>query len=183
MKNIMEIIIAFMLLVFFIVVILGITLLYSFVSLAPWVPTLNRDMERINRLADLKERNIFYEIGCGSARVSYYIAKHNPQTQVVGIELALPLYIFAKLKSLLGPKNLRIEFGDALLKNYSDVDVVYVFGLPKTVNGKLKGKLENELKSGAKYISYAFTVNDWKGSKCWEDKPGEKDNAISICVK
>lgn len=168
-------------LLFLIVLFLFILSAYAFVSLAPWVPTRSKDFERINELAKLKKGGIFYEIGCGTAAVSSYIAKNNPEAQVIGIELALPIFAYAKVKSLIkGPKNLHICFGDALDRNYADADAVYIFGLPETVNGNLKDKLERELKLGARFISYVFEVKDWKGSRSFCNKPTSKDASIYV---
>jgi len=152
--------------------------------LAPWVPTPKKDLERINRLADLKSGDVFYEIGCGTAIVSTFIARKNPEVRVVGIELVFPLYLFAEIKRLVfGPKNLSIKFGDAFSKSYTDADVVYVYGLPRMVNGKLKEKIEDEFKSGARLVSLAFVVDNWKGKCSFTDKPTPKDVSVNVYIK
>jgi hypothetical protein len=46
----------------------------------------------------------------------------------------------------------------------------------------LMTKLEQELPKWAKYVSYVFSVKDWK----WEvffDKEKETDNKIYVCIK
>lgn len=175
---------ALLFLVYLIMWVLGVTLVYAYLSLAPWVPTPKKELERINRLANLKRGDLFYEIGCGTAIVSSYIAKKNPEAEVVGIELAVPIFLLARfLNKFKKLKNLRIEFGNAFAKDYSNADVVYIYGLPKSVNGKLKAKLEKELKPGARFISYAFTVNDWKGSGGHKDKPNAGDVSLNVYVK
>jgi len=135
-------------------------------SLAPWVPTQTCDLNRIIKLMDLKEGQKFVEIGCGNGRVSSYVAKKNPKANVIGIEYAFPFYLFSKIRGFIfGPSNMKIEFGNALKKDFSDVDVVYVFGLKETVNGVLKDKMRTELKKGAKFISYVFEVDGWIGKE------------------
>lgn len=171
-------------LLFLIMLIASVTLVCAFTSLAPWVPTPTKDLKRVNRLADLKDGNIFYEIGCGTAIVSMFIAKNNPEARVIGVELALPVYLAARFLTFFQKAdNLQIEFGDALRKDFSGADVVYIYGLPKTVNGKLKEKMEAELKPGAKFISYAFALNCWKGSRSRKDKLSSQDASIYIYVK
>lgn len=163
---------------------LALTLVAAYASLAPWVPTRRRDLERINRFAELPDGGVFYEAGCGTAHVAGYIARRNPGARVVGIELALPWYLLAKLRSVVrGPKNLSIEFGDACSRNYADADAVYIFGLPQTVNGKFKEKLEAELKLGARFISYSFVVRDWAGQKVVRDKPTPADRSLHVCIR
>jgi SAM-dependent methyltransferase len=165
-------------------ILLGLVILYAIIFLAPWVPTPKKELERINRLAELSPGETFCELGCGTALVSAFIARNNPQAKAVGIELAPPLFLLARLAVLLRRlPNLRIEFGDIFRRDYSAMDVVYVYGLPRTVNGKLKEKLERELKPGARFISYAFTVEGWKGKSSRKDKPSEKEVGIHIYVR
>ncbi len=145
-------------------------------SLAPWVPTKKQDLERISQYSDLKPGQIFLEMGCGDGRVCTYIARKNPEAQVIGIELALWLYVYARIKQMItGPKNLKIIFGNALKHDFSVIDVLYVFGLPETVNKKVKTKVIKEMKPGAKLISYIFTIKDWPGTI--QEHQSSKDEA------
>jgi tRNA A58 N-methylase Trm61 len=123
------------------------------------------------------------EIGCGSARVSMYIAKNNPDVNVTWIELAYPLYFYSKIKAhFFWPKNLHIQFKNAFKYDFSKTNVAYIFGLDKSVSWKLLKKLEKELPKWAKYISYVFTVNNWKWN-VYIDKPSKMDNKICVCEK
>lgn len=149
-------------------------------SIAPWVPCRKKDLERINRLADLKPGQVFCELGCGDGRVSRYIAKKNPESKVIGIELSIPVFIFTKIISIFNnPSNLKIKFGDAFKEDLSKVDVVYTFALVKSINGKLKNKFEKEMKKGAKVLSYVFSIKDWKGKQI-VNKPDKKSLSIYI---
>ena len=44
--------------------------------------------------------------------------------------------------------------------DFSKVDVVYAYGLTKTINEKLLPKAKLELRPGARFISYAFKIHD-----------------------
>ena len=163
-----------------IVVVLVVSLSLSSFSIAPWVPLRRRDRRRNNTLADLKPGQTFYELGCGDARVSAYIARHNPSAKVVGIELALPIYIYAKLRQLLfGPRNMRIVLANALHQDLSKADVIYTFALIKSINNALKDKFVAELKPGTKVLSYVFSIKDWPGQS-ETNKPLDDDLAIHI---
>jgi len=140
------------------------SLLYAGLSLAPWLPTKRLDWERINQLAALQPGQTFLEMGCGTGALATYIAQHNPQAQVVGVELAWPVYVLAKLRQWLsGLANLRIVFGNVLQYDIANTDVVYVFARPQTITTKLKPKLIAEMKPGAQVISYIFPITDWPG--------------------
>ena len=131
-------------------------------SMAPWMPTRKKDLARINHLAALKKGEIFYELGSGDGRVSYFIAKNNPHCQVIGIEIAWPLFIYSKLKLFFAPqKNLCFKMGNIFKEDLSKADVIYVFAMKNTLNKKLKQKFNKELKKEARIISYVFSINNF----------------------
>lgn len=142
-----------------------ISLFYAGSSLAPLAYTRKEDLKRIHTLANLKPGQTFIEMGAGTGRVCRYIAFKNPKTHVIGIELAWPLYIIAKCNSLLfGPDNLQIQYGNALLFNYSNADVIYTYALIKTLKHKVQQKMIDEMKPSAIFISYIFSMSNWPGN-------------------
>lgn len=150
--------------VIIVLLVLGGSAIYAWFSLAPWVPTNLSDLKKINAIAHLKKGQTFVELGCGNGRVCGFIAKHNPEASVVGVELAFVMYLITRIRvALFGPRNLRVVFGDALKYDISDADVLYVYGLTKTVNARLKSKILHEMKSGAVFISYVFALKKWPG--------------------
>lgn len=166
-----------------IAIIILVSIVYAWSSLAPWAPTRVKDLKHVNKIANLKENEVFLEMGCGNARVCSYIAKQNPQAKVIGVELALIFFLLSRFRVLLfGPKNLKIVFGDALKYDISKVDVIYTYALIKTLNHQIKDKVEKEMKPGARLISYAFSLKQWNGSK-ESYKPEEKAPAIHVYTK
>jgi SAM-dependent methyltransferase len=163
---------------FFILFIL-ITLLsvaWSSVSLAPFVPARKKDVQRIFKLADLKQGEVFYDLGCGNGRVVILGAKRLP-IKAVGVEVAWPMWLVCKLRGLF-IKNAEFKFGNLFNQDLDEADAVYFFGMPNSVKKRLKGKLERELKPGAKVVSYAFGVPGWQPIKV--DKPGPKEVTIYL---
>lgn len=67
---------------------------FSFLSLAPFVPTKTRDLERVARILDLQPGETFLEIGSGTAKVSLFLAKKFPESKIEGIELSPLFYLF-----------------------------------------------------------------------------------------
>lgn len=134
---------------------------FSFLSLAPWLPTKNSDLERINSILKLKPKEKFLEVWCWTSRVSLYLAKKNPESEIVGIELSPFFFIVSKLKVLFNPlKNIKILYWNALNHNFHDYDVVYVFWLPETLKNKLLPKLKKELNLKSRFISYCFKMEN-----------------------
>ena len=150
-------------------------------SFAPWVPAFKKDLPRIANLADLKPDQKFYELGSGTGRICFYINKVSG-SQAIGLEIGLPLFLISKLKQVLARnKNVKFKYRNLFKQNLSDADVVYLFGIPRTIKDKLRQKLENDLKPGAKVISYAFPIEDWQPEII--DKPGAKDVSIYLYVR
>lgn len=166
----------------FILFFLLVTFLYTGLSLAPWVPTRSKDLERIHLLAHLLPWQKFLEIGCGDAKVCHFIALKNPQVQVIWVEFFPIMYVVGKIRNLVSPqKNLKIMLKDLYKTDFSWFDVIYVFWLPETIKKKLVSKFEKELKPHTKILSYAFEIDEWKG-KHMKDKP-EWKLAIHIYEK
>jgi len=155
-----------------------INVIFSVLSFAPWVPSRSRDLERIFKLADLKPGQIFYDLGCGDGRVTIFAAK-NYKVQAIGLEISLPFYLICRLRQIFSHQdNLKFKFKNLFKEDLSQADVVYFFGIPKTVNGKIVAKLKRELRPGSKVISYAFKLNDWTPKII--DKPTKNDLSVYL---
>lgn len=154
------------------------SLVFSVLSFAPWVPSRNRDLARIFKLADLKEGQTFYDLGCGNGKVVIY-ARDNYKAKAIGLEISLPLYLICWLRQAFKRKaNLEFKFKNLFKENLSAADAVYFFGMPETINKKLAIKLKQELKPGAKIISYSFKLEDWTAKVI--DKPTKNDLPVYL---
>ncbi len=143
-------------------------------SFAPWVPTRKKDVQRVINLAGITPGEIWFELGCGDGRTTIAAAKAG--ARATGIELAWPILFLGKLRALGSPA--RIKFGSLFRTDLRAADVVYFFGMPESITKKLKTKLETDLKSGTRVISYAFPVDGWKPVRV--DKPTEDDIEIYL---
>jgi len=166
-------------LILFIIFIISV---FSFLSIAPWVPTRNKDLERINELIKLKPWEKFLEIWCWTALVSIYIAKNNPNSDITWIELSPLFYIISKVKTKLSnQKNIKIILGNALKVDYSKYDVLYIFWMPDVLKNILFKKLKKELKTSWRLVSYCFKMeNDYFNEQ--KNKP-EGKNSVYIYSK
>lgn len=149
------------------------------VSFAPWVPSRIKDLKRIENLANIKENNIFYELGCGNGRIVFYLARKYPQAKFIGLEIYWPLYLFCQLRKWLGHyQNVRFYLKNLYHQDLSQADIVYIFGMPRTIKNKLEQKFLDELKVGAKIISYSFSVKGLSPTEV--SKPQKKDLPIFL---
>lgn len=145
---------------------------------APWVPTRQRDLERIGNLLSLAPADVVYDLGCGDGRVLFYLSKRF-KVRAVGVEIGIPLIIWCWVKKLW----LRADRTTFLWKNFFTVDVseasvVYLFGLPVNLADKMAAKLKRELKPGARVVSYVFTFKGLTPERV--DKPTPNDLSIYI---
>jgi len=158
----------------FIIYIIFIISVFSFISLAPWIPTRWDDLERLNDILKLQKWEKFLEMWCWNAKVSFYLAKNNPETSIVWIELSPFFYIISKIRVYFsGIKNMNIIYGNALNLDLSEFDVIYVFWLPETVTKKVFPKLSKINNKNFRFISYCFKMtNDYFKEKKY--KPSQK---------
>lgn len=143
-------------------------------SFAPWVPTKKKDVGRVIKLAKIKPGEFWFELGCGDGRMSKAAAQAG--AKATGIELALPLYLAALIRTR--RTGTTIKFGSLFKTDLTKADVVYFFGMPDKIASKLKIKLEAELMPGTRVISYAFPVEGWEPLVV--DKPTEDDIEIYL---
>lgn len=116
---------------------------------APWFITKKKDYDRIAKLANLKRGTIFYDLGCGTGNMLFYLSKKY-KINCIGIEVSPVLFLYSKIKSLFRGR-VKIKYGNFFNYNLSKADVVYVFLMPNVYN-KLKNKLNRELKNEVKVI-------------------------------
>ncbi len=129
----------------------------AWISMAPWVPTRKKDIEKLLKILDLQAWQKFLEIGCGDARVSRSIAQKFQKSYITAIELAYPIYFLAKLRNINGPQNLHVKLENAFKQNFGDYDVIYVYGMPDKMWNKIVPKFLKQAKQWSKLYSYIFS--------------------------
>ena len=170
-----------MIIIVFVIIFILISVLIAGWSSAPFVPTRKEDLPRILKLANLQKGQTFYDLGCGNGRVVLYVAK-NTKASAVGVEMAAPIYLWAKMRQIFsGKQNLKIILRNFFKVDLSKIDVAYIFGYPTTLKQKVAKKLQQELKPGAKVISYAFEIPGWQ--PILVDKPSKEKIAIFVYKK
>lgn len=166
---------AYFLLLIAIIVVFG-TAAYAGLKAAPWVPVFKRDIERIVRLADIRDDDLVYDLGSGDGRILAALA-NNSQAQLVGYEISFIPYVWSRLKLIfLGlTKRAEIRYADFLTRDLSQASVIFCFLTPMAMK-KLAPKFQKELKKGTRIISYSFSLPDWKPEVI--DKPTKRSMLI-----
>lgn len=123
---------------------------------APWVPTSMKTVQRMLDLADLQPDDAVYDLGCGDGRLVITAAMRY-KVKAVGIEIDPLRYLWCQFLVciLFQRKNVRIIFGNIYHQDYSEADVVMCFLLPEALK-KLEDKFRRELPSQARVISNRY---------------------------
>src|SRR6516225_9285681 len=131
----------------------------------PYVPTTAEAVQAMLKLADVKDTDIVYDLGCGDGRIVIAAAK-TYGARGVGIDIDPDRIRKAKENARkAGVENLvRFEENDPFQANFREATVVTLFLLP-SVNLKLRPKLLQDLKPGTRVVSNTFDLGDWKPEK------------------
>jgi len=133
--------------------------------IAPFVPSPVLVVQRMLKLANLKPGEVLFDLGAGDGRTVTMAAK-SFSARAVGVELREDLA--KKALSAIHENGLAnrvtIVNGDMFDLNLSSADVVFLY-LTTSANEKIKPKLENELKKGARVVSHDYEIVGWKPLK------------------
>ncbi len=126
---------------------------------APWVPTSMRMVRRMLTLAEVGPDDVVYDLGCGDGRMIITAARRYG-ARAVGIEIDPLRYLWCQMliTILRLRKRIRIIYGDFFGADLREADVVTCYLLQST-NDRLEEKLRTELRSGARVVSNTFTFD------------------------
>lgn len=130
--------------------------------LAPFVPSPQTVVERMLELADLKQGETVYDLGCGDGRILITAAREF-RAKAVGVELSDPLVKQDReqVKRLGLENRVSVVQGDLMQADLRPADVVTVYLLTE-VNDQLKPLFERSLHPGARVVSHDFKIRGWK---------------------
>lgn len=131
----------------------------------PFVPTTEEGVKAMLKLADVKNTDVVYDLGCGDGRIVIAAAK-NYGAHAVGIDIDPKRIQEAKANARqAGVENLvRFEENDLFQADIHEASVVTLF-LLSSVNQRLRPKLLQDLKPGTRIVSNTFSMGDWKPDK------------------
>jgi SAM-dependent methyltransferase len=131
-------------------------------NLAPFVATPEIVAEKMLEAAGLKPGEVVYDLGCGDGRI-LFVAVQKFQARAVGIELSPTLVKQAseKAQKLGLGEQVRVVQGNLFEADLRTADVVTLY-LMRLSNERLKPKLVQELKPGARVVSHDYEIMGWK---------------------
>lgn len=140
----------------------------------PFVPTNEKVVAAMLKMAAVKEGETVYDLGCGDGRIVITAVKEFKAKRGLGVDFN-PERLKDCEKRIKDEKlteeqvkKLTFKQGDVLkmtADDFKDVDVVTLYLLPE-VNRRLKPILQKGLKPGARVVSHDFDMgDDWKEDK------------------
>lgn len=129
------------------------------------MPTDDLVVEAMLDMADVHEKDVLYDLGCGDGRIVVAAAMER-EARAVGIDMD-PMRIeeARDFAYMVGVEHL-VEFiqGDLLEADFSEATVLTLYLLP-TINAQLRPRILRELKPGTRIIANSFNMGEWKADQ------------------
>ena len=129
----------------------------------PFVPTRESVIPLILEALELREGEVFYDLGCGDGRVAVEAAKRYPIKRAVCVEIREDLAAQAVERAQAEGVADRVLVlnTDFFQVGLWDADAVYMY-LLTSINEMLRPKLERELRPGARVVTLDFEIPGWR---------------------
>lgn len=127
----------------------------------PYVPTPPDVVEAMLDLAQLGTDDYLIDLGSGDGRIA--IAAGRRGARALGVDIDPDRVAEAALAARMAELESRVQFRrqDLFLTPISQASVVAIYLLP-AVNLRLRPRLLTELRPGARVVSHAFGMGDWR---------------------
>jgi SAM-dependent methyltransferase len=136
-----------------------------FIPEVPFVPTPHEVVAEILRLADVKEGDILYDLGCGDGRIVITAAREFG-CRGVGIDIDPERIRESRENAAEAGVEELVEFVemDLFEADISEATVVTLYLLSR-VNIRLRPKLFDDLKPGTRIVSHDFDMDEWEADE------------------
>ena len=128
----------------------------------PYVPTPQRVVEAMLKIAGVSERDFVIDLGSGDGRIVITAARQfGARGRGYDIDGELVDRSNAAAKKLKLGSRVKFEQRDVLKADLAGATVITLYLLPNMMH-ELKSKLLRELKPGTRIVSHDFDFGDWK---------------------
>ncbi|MCL5113576.1 MAG: 50S ribosomal protein L11 methyltransferase [Patescibacteria group bacterium] len=154
--------IIFNLILFLLIIVLFIILSWVWPPDSPWAPwwrTNKKTARAICKLANISEKDIVYDLGCGDGTL-IITASREHGAKSVGIEIDPLRFLIAKIRIIFNnlSKKVNVRRKNFFHEDLSEATVIVVYLVPKALN-LLLPKFKKELKKGTRIVSYRYEIN------------------------
>lgn len=135
---------------------------WSGVAGAPWLPSARHRVQRMLELAAVQPDDVVYDLGSGDGRILLTAAR-DFGARAVGIEIDPLRCLWTRKRLALQGLDDRTDviLGNFFNEDLSEADVVTVY-LRQDTNNRLMDKLWHELRPGTRVVSNTFIFPGWE---------------------
>ena len=128
----------------------------------PYVPTPNKVVEEMLKLAEVKGDDVLYDLGSGDGRI-LITAAQKLGTRGIGVDMDPQRIQEANENAQKAGVDDRVQFfqKDIFQTDISKATVVTLYLLPK-INLLLRSQLLSQLKPGTRIVSHDYDMGEWK---------------------
>ncbi|HPW17890.1 MAG TPA: methyltransferase domain-containing protein [Candidatus Aminicenantes bacterium] len=132
------------------------------VDLAPWVATPQPVVDRMLELAELTDKDVLYDIGCGDGRIVITAARRYG-TRGVGIDIDPEKIGESEAAAAAAGLERQVRFiaMDATKADFSEATVVSLYLLPES-NALMRPLLEAQLRPKSRVVSHNYAIPGWE---------------------
>lgn len=148
----------------------------------PYVPTHERVVAEMLRVASVRKEDVLYDLGSGDGRIVITAAKEFG-TRGTGIDIDPQRVRDAKENARRAGVTDKVKFiqGDIFDARIGDATVITLYLLP-TVNMRLRPKLLSELRPGTRVVSHNYDMGDWTPEKTIRVKTPSGEHTVYYWV-
>lgn len=127
----------------------------------PYVPTPPEVVAAMLDLAELTPSDYLIDLGCGDGRIPIAAARRG--ARALGVDIDPARIDQASLHARMAQVETRALFRrqDLFATPIGEASVIAIYLLPE-INLRLRPRLLTELRPGARIVSHAFTMDDWR---------------------
>jgi len=124
---------------------------------APFVPTDKKRVDQLVEMAQIKKHEVVCDLGCGDGRLLFGASQR--AAKCIGYEISWVPYFLAKIKTR-KCSNIEIKLVNFMKEDLSQIDIFFVYLLPKRSYDRLRKKLIKEMKPNARIVAEAFSFKE-----------------------
>jgi len=141
----------------------------------PFVRTPKKVIAKILKEIPINKKQTVYDLGCGDASVLIAIEKETG-AKTVGFEITPIAFYLGKFNIWRNKAKTTILYKNFYKQNLAPADVVFCFLIDK-VMFRVGNQLRQQLRPGARVISFGFHIPDWQPVKTIVAYPERKTSS------